>query len=271
MFFERKTKSQGWIKAVWFPLLIIIGFFVVFLLAGPGPAFYAVSGIFLLAAIMPFIIFLRTHNMGYLALSAYLVVISLICFQAPPAIRDRSDPGIIPLLLVGMYVLLMVVAYYFVNRKLRWRGEEVFELAALPVEDIRDNFSPRPRPAGQLPVSRTEMIRFIDFVTRNLIAFPFREENRVIFVLGLPGNDLPYLLGLKKDYLEDTWVAIDFDGKITVHITKDDYLLFKTDLDFDQLCQSLGDVFREFLELSQNGQESRIIDRMNALRLPPSL
>jgi hypothetical protein len=77
------------------------------------------------------------------------------------------------------------------------------------------------------------------------------------------------LLGIKKDYLEDTWVAIDYDGNISVNITEDDYLLFKQDLDFDQLCQSLGDVFIEFLELSKNGQESQIIDRMNALRLNP--
>ena len=113
------------------------------------------------------------------------------------------------------------------------------------------------------------MIRFVEFMTRNLIAFAFREENRVVFVLTLPGNDLPYLLGIKKDYLEDTWVAIDYDGNITVNITEEDYLLFKMDLDFDQLCQSLGDLFSEFLELSKQGQDSRIIDRMNALRLFP--
>ena len=143
------------------------------------------------------------------------------------------------------------------------------KLAALPVEDTGESFSARPRPAGQIPVSKTEMIRFVDFVSRNLIAFPFKEENRVVFVLTLPGNDLPYLLGLKKDYLEDTWVAIDYDGNITVNITQSDYLLFKMDLDFDQICQSLGNVFREFLELSKNGQENQIIDRMNALRLNP--
>ena len=113
------------------------------------------------------------------------------------------------------------------------------------------------------------MIRFVDFVTRNLIAFAFREDNRIVFVLTLPGNDIPYLLGIKKDYLEDTWVAIDYDGNISVNITEDDYLLFKQDLDFDQICQSLGNVFIEFLELSKNGQESQIIDRMNALRLNP--
>jgi hypothetical protein len=69
--------------------------------------------------------------------------------------------------------------------------------------------------------------------------------------------------------LKDTWIAIDYDGNITVNISEEDYLLFKMDLDFDQLCQSLGDIFQEFLELSKQGQESRIIDRMNALRLFP--
>jgi hypothetical protein len=74
---------------------------------------------------------------------------------------------------------------------------------------------------------------------------------------------------LKKNYLEDTWVAIDYDGKVTVNITEKDYLIFKQDLDFDQLCASLGNLFIEFLELSKSGQESKIIDRMNALRLSP--
>ncbi len=171
-----------------------------------------------------------------------------------------------------MYGLLMVVAYQAFNRRhrrLRWRGEEIFELAALPVEDIGNSFTARPRPAGQVSISKTEMIRFVDFVTRKLIAFPFKEENRVVFVLTLPGNDFPYLFGIKKDYLEDTWVAIDYDGNITVNITEEDYLLFKTDLDFDQICQSLGNVFGEFLQLSKDGKDSQIIDRMNALRLSP--
>ncbi|MCK4488930.1 MAG: hypothetical protein KAU23_01655, partial [Anaerolineales bacterium] len=114
-----------------------------------------------------------------------------------------------------------------------------------------------------------EMIRFVDFMTTKLIAFAFPEDSRVVFVLTLPGKDLPYLLGIKKDYITDTWVAIDYAGNISVNITQEDYLLFKKDLDFDQLCQSLGDVFAEFMEFSKNGQETRIIDMMNALRLNP--
>lgn len=207
--------------------------------------------------------------MGFLPVALFQIFVGLICFSAPPLIEDNSDPGLTPIFLVLMYVMMMVSMYQVVNRKLRWRGQEVFEMAAMPIEDTGNNYTPRPRPAGSTEVSRTEMIRFVDFVRTNLIAFAFREENRFVFVLPLPGNDMPYLLGTKKDYLNDTWVAIDFDGNVTVNIIEEDYLLFKQDLNFDQLCESLGNVFIEFLELSKEGQENRIIDRMNALRLNP--
>jgi len=271
MIFERKTKDQNFLKVVWFPIGVILTFFVVASTAGFGPAFYVIGGMFLLASVMPFITFWRTRNAGFLAVAMYLVFIGLVCVSAPPVIKDKSEVGLIPLFLVGMYALGLVVAYLGFNRKLKWRGQEVFELAAMPVEDTGDSFTARPRPTGQVPISKTEMIRFVDLITTNLIAFAFREDNRIVFVLTLPGYDIPYLLGIKKDYLEDTWVAIDYDGNVSVNITQEDYLLFKQDLDFDQLCQSLGNVFIEFLELSKNGQESQIIDRMNALRLNPFL
>ena len=269
MFFERKTKPRSIWRQILFPVLTLIIWLGTLALFGIGPAFYALGGLYLLIIPYPFIIFLRTRNAGYLVVTGFILAACLMVISAPSAIADKSSPGLLPLFLVLMYVLMLVSGYLAINRKLRWRGEEVFELAAMPLEDIGDSFSARPRPAGNVPVSKTEMIRFVEFVTKNLIAFAFREENRVVFVLTLPGNDLPYLLGIKRDYLEDTWVAIDSEGNITVNITEEDYLLFKMDLDFDQLCQSLGDLFREFLELSKQGQDSRIIDRMNALRLFP--
>jgi len=271
MFYERKTRDQNFLKVVWFPIGVIVTFLAVTATAGVQPAMYVIGGVMFLASVMPFITFWRTRNAGFLAIAMLAVFIGLACVSTPPAIKDKSEVGLVPLFLAGMYVLLLVVAYLGFNRKLKWRGQEVFELAAMPVEDTGDSFTARPRPTGQVPISKTEMIRFVDFITTNLIAFAFREDNRIIFVPTLPGKDTLYLLGIKKDYLEDTWVAIDYDGNVSVNITQEDYLIFKQDLDFDQLCQSLGNVFIEFLELSKNGKETQIIDRMNALRLNPFL
>lgn len=271
MLFERKTKDPSWYKGIIFPVGSLLTFFIVVSLAGFGPAFYVLGSIYLAASLSPLLTFWRTQNAGFLAVAGFQIFAGLVCVSAPPAIVDKSEVGAIPLFLVGMYAFMLVSGYQLFNRKLRWRGQEVFELAAMPIEDIGDSFTARPRPAGQVSISKTEMIRFVDFITTNLIAFAFPEENRIVFVLILPGKETPYLLGLKKDYLDDTWVAIDFDGNISVNITEKDYLLFKQDLDFDQLCQSLGNVFVEFLELSQQGKEPQIIDRMNALRLSPFL
>jgi hypothetical protein len=269
MFYERKTKD----KSLWQIVLYPIGFIVLFLGAsaifGFPAGFYAIGGLFLLISVIPFVSFWRTRNAGFLAVGLFQFFVFLVCISAPPAIEDRSQAGMIPLFIIGMYAFMLMSGYQLLNRKIKWRGQEVFELAAMPIEDTGNNYTSRPRPAGQTKVSKTEMIRFVDFITTNLIAFAFREDNRIVFVPVLPGKDNPYLFGLKKNYLEDTWVAIDYDGKVTVNITEKDYLIFKQDLDFDQLCASLGNLFIEFLELSKSGQESKIIDRMNALRLSP--
>jgi hypothetical protein len=278
MYYQRKTRDRHAFQFLWIPLLAIGSFIGITATLGVFTAFYFLGTIFFIASFLPLITFWRTRNAGFLAAGLYLFLSAMLCVSAPMAIRNKPEIGLVPLFLVGVYASGIVTAYLFFNRKLKWRGQEIFEMAGLQVEETRDSFTARPRPAGKVPISKTEMIRFVDFMISNLIAFPFTEENRVVFVLALPGNDLRYLLGyndlsrilgFKKDYLDDTWVAIDFDGNISVHITQDDYLLFKQDLAFDQLCQALGNVFTDFLELSKNGQEQLIIDRMNALRLSP--
>jgi len=269
MFYERKTKD----KSLWHIVLYPIGFIFYFLgtagIFGFPTAFYAVGGVFLLISVIPFVSFWRTRNAGFLVVGLFQFFVFLVCISAPAAIEDKSNAGMILGFIIAMYATMLMSGYQLLNRKIKWRGQEIFELAAMPIEDVGNNYTARPRPAGQTKVSKTEMIRFVDFITTNLVAFAFREDNRIVFVPVLPGKDNPYLFGLKKNYLEDTWIAIDYDGKVTVNITEKDYLIFKQDLDFDQLCESLGNLFIEFLELSKSGQESKIIDRMNALRLSP--
>jgi hypothetical protein len=269
VFYERKTKDRNLFYIVLYPIGLILFFFGIAVTWGFEPAFYAAGGLFLLMSMAHFLIYWRTRNAGFLILGLFQLFVCLVCVSAPPAIEDKSQAGLIPFFLIGMYAFMLMSFYQLLNRKIKWRGQEVFELAAMPVEDLGNSYSARPRPAGHTKVSKTEMIRFVDFINTNLIAFAFREENRIVFVPVLPGKDMPYLFGLKKDYLEDTWVAIDYEGNVSVNVTEKDYLILKQDLDFDKFCASLGNLFIEFLELSKNGQDQRIIDRMNALRLNP--
>jgi hypothetical protein len=56
-----------------------------------------------------------------------------------------------------------------------------------------------------------------------------------------------------------SYASFDNEGNISIHISEYDYNRFKEELTFDQLCQSLGDVFKRFVEYYTKGLENRII------------
>jgi len=74
---------------------------------------------------------------------------------------------------------------------------------------------------------------------------------------------------LRRDYVDQTWVAFDRAGNITVNITKGHYDLFRENLSFEKLCQSLGNLFSEFLDMYARGDGEKIIDRLNSVRENP--
>jgi hypothetical protein len=214
------------------------------------------------------IVFFRTKNPGYLIQSAFFVAVSFVGFVTPYAIDNGPAKEYIAVPLFFMYISMLMLIYQAVNRKIKWRGMEILELAALSVESGGAGYTPRPRPIGQVKISQTELVRFIDFVTRELISIVFYEDDTIFFVPVSGMKEILYMLGIKTDYMDETWIALDAEGKLSVHISESDYLKYKIDLDFDHLCESMGNVFAEFIQLSQEGQERRILEKMNALRLP---
>jgi hypothetical protein len=50
-------------------------------------------------------------------------------------------------------------------------------------------------------------------------------------------------------------------------MSKKDYLDFKEELSFDQLCDNLGKLFISFMEYYKKGETQRILDRLNELKL----
>ena len=62
---------------------------------------------------------------------------------------------------------------------------------------------------------------------------------------------------------EISYVYFDYEGKIIVHISETDYRRYKAELTFDQLCESMSDVFKRFLNHYINNQENRINLELN--------
>ncbi|MBC8184997.1 hypothetical protein H8E88_28220 [candidate division KSB1 bacterium] len=156
--------------------------------------------------------------------------------------------------------------YFILTRKIKWRYREVLELAALPIKDTLNGFTNRPRVAGKADFTKHELESFSKFIAKNMIAIPYSQRNKVTFLLAMK---IIHKLGMPTDFSKYSYVAFDYDGNITVNIGKNDYLKYRDQLTFDQLCESLGQLFNEFFELFKKGEGVRIIDRMNNLKLNP--
>ena len=251
------------------PIIIVTLFFVVLIVFGLNPAI-RVMGIGM-AIISVFLIrgYFRTFNLGHLISALYMVSISTFVICIPVEYLD-SHGKLAPLLqlnvLISVFLLLWLAILFFMG-KIKWRGREVFELAALNVEDVSEGFTTRPLPAGKIEGSKTQILGFAEFLKRNLVAMIYIEKSKVVLVPVMTGREYGVLYRMHDDYLNKSWVSIDFQGNVSVNITKKDYLSYQENLSFDQLCEGMGQTFIDFYEMYKKGEGVRIIDKLNSLKV----
>jgi hypothetical protein len=266
MYFMGKLKPDRSITGLIPALVSLMAFGVTAVFLDLKAALYVLAVLIFLYALFSFAAFTRTRNTGYLAASLFQLSLALGCATLPRSIGSGGHKLHYFFFLCEIF-FGMWLAYLFFNKKIKWRGREILELAAAPVEEIGNGYTGRPLPAGKIEYSKRDVMAFAEFAARHLIAWPYVDGHRVIFVPVMMGKEFGYVLGLHPDYAQGTWISFDFDGNVSVNISKDDYLTYKEDLSFDRLCESLGNVFAEFLDLFKKGESIRIIDRMDALGL----
>ena len=259
-FSKLKPLNEWWIG------LIYIGNGVLLLIAaifGYWEFYLKFIGLLIfIVGIINVIISFRMGNYAYLAGALHYFIIALMCFFV------TGDNKALVVILLGCFCFtLFWNISLLISKKTKWRKREVLELAAYPVDDKKNGFTARPKPTGSAEYSKNAILEFARFLSKNLIAIPYVEKEKVALVI--TKNRLSHLLNLKNEYSDETYILFDFEGNVTVNITKQDYLQYKEALSFDQLTDSLGNLFKEFLELFKNGESVRIIDRMNALKLSP--
>ena len=181
----------------------------------------------------------------------------------------RPGEKSVPTQFTGMAVLVFMIwlIYLVATKKIKWRGREVLEMAAAPVEEAGSGYTSRPLAAGKVEFNKEQVMDFAKFARRHLIAVSYVGKDKVVFVPVMMGREFGFIMGLKNDYTDETWVSFDFDGNVTVNISHRDYLEYIEDLSFEQLCTSLGSLFVEFIEMHQRGEGVRIIDRMDVVRV----
>ncbi len=223
---------------------------------------FVLCGLLLLVILINLLFVIRTKNPGYLVTSLHYLVLALAFWSAA-----KHNHSLFKTFMLFFWFTLLCMLYIGITRTVKWRREEILELAAKPVQECQDGFTERPYPLGKASYSKDELLKFSRFLFKRLIAVPCEEQNRMVLVV--TGHYIDHILRIRSDYSRDTWVAFDYSGNISVHIIKDDYIQYKDELSFDQLCASLGNLFKEFLELHKKGEEVRIMDRLNELKLFP--
>ncbi len=268
----RKLKPDRGIQGLIPAIASLLIFFFIAIVFGLHPAAIAMGILMLLySALFGFWSFYKTRNFYFLISAFYLLAFGLIFFFIDIKGNLRSPVLIVSdelkLSLLFCYFFMFWLIYIGYRKKLKYRGREVMELAARDVEEGPESYTERPRPAGVVDYSKYDIIDFANHLKSNLVCMPFEEKNRVLLVPVKMGDEFDFLYNPNYDYLSKTWISFNFDGQVSVHISRKDYLDYKEDLAFDHLCESLGRLLITFADFYIRGDKVRIIDRLNSVKV----
>jgi len=172
-----KLKTSSW-GVIIFTLLLVAVLICCEIFFGKETFYTVLCVMPLLAALAHFVSFLRTKNWGYLIPMLFYVFIIIIFFAYIISITYNRLWTIILASCAGiLFIGEMCVLY---TKRINWRYREILELAANPVDESADGFTPRPFPAGEAKYTKEEIIRFTKFMIKHVIAYPFVEKNRVV-------------------------------------------------------------------------------------------
>jgi len=258
MDFFRKVKSRElppetilWIILA--PLLLIVIFLFGFglLIMVPIGLVYGMTNLAL---------FIRSRNWGYLVLTSSFLLMS--AFAVSLAFHRSIDPSWPFSLGIVLAISIGAIIYLGFTHKLKWWSYEILELAALPVEDVREGFTTRPLPAGKIDYDRKTILRFARFMKRQLISIPVIKEDQVVFLIA---HTRFRLLTVDYDYGEETYISFHKTGNVTVNIAREDYQRFRDSYAFDQLCNHLGKLLIGFYEDFQKGERTKILNGLQTM------
>ena len=270
MYHRRNLKTDNSITGL-IPAMVSLALFVISnIFWGFQVGFRVLAIIIAIYSLFQFRAYYRVRNLTYLVSAIYLSTLALFLIFAPitkSGLDKNNFTALNKFLSFIVFSLLAWLIYLMFTRKVKWKGREVYELAAMSVKDTSNGFTERPYPTGKINYSRRDLIDFASFLRSNQIALPFYEDNKIAFVPIKMGHEFKFLYTNNANYKDESWILFDYEGNVTVHISKKDYLEYKESLSFDQLCESMGNLFKEFFELFLKGEEVRVIDRLDSLKI----
>ena len=200
------------------------------------PIFFILTAIFIIASGIAILIY---SEMGLLSKDAFkiyqIVLFTHASFENGLQLFRTKNYGFIPIVLfhfdlavtnfiylftnaviilapfsIAIIPLVIITLYNHITKKVSYRYRKVFELAAKPVTQITDGFTPRPYPVGESDFQKQDIVDFAKYLTKNLIAMSYFEKERTYLVID--PNEWSYARILKPKYKKRTYVSFDYSG-----------------------------------------------------------
>jgi hypothetical protein len=268
----KKLKPDRNVKGFLPALFSLVSGACVAIIFGPAAGLKIIGIIILIYATFGLIAVIRTSAISYLISTVYMYCMGLyVVFLEFREFYHKQ----IYLTLEAKFMLIWVTffmlwaIYLLLTKRAKWRGRDIMEAAAENVDAGEFTYTPRPRPVGKLEAGKEEILSFARYLKKYLVVMPYYNQEKVLLVLVKMGEEFGVLFGPNINYWNRTWISIDFNGNVAVNISKEYYLDFKENLSFDQLCESLGNLFIRFYEHYKKGEEIRIIDHLNEMKIGP--
>ncbi|NPD47470.1 MULTISPECIES: hypothetical protein [unclassified Lentimicrobium] len=266
----KKLKSGSSIK-VFIPAIIsfiILALSSIFL--GIEIGLKMLGGIIIIYALISLgFYYLQTRSNVYLVSSSYLLAFGFVLFTLQTQ-HTGNHPIVFPpisrLFLVWMILSWIWLFYMMVTGQTRWKGNHILELAAIGVESSNDAYTERPFPVREIDFTKDEILAMVAYLRKNLICIHYSDGDKIYLIPTNNNAAMGLLVRSGFNVIQDTWIAFDPTGQVSVHISRKTYLSYKENLAFDQLCNNLGNLFIEFLDDYRKGEEVRIIDKLNTVK-----
>jgi hypothetical protein len=239
---------------------------------GPKAGIDTIGVIILVYATFALIAAIKTEAIGYWVTTIYLYCLgTYIIFLEfrPYAAKKFYLTSEAKFLFIWVIFFMLWLIYMMITKRSKWRGRDIMEAAAQTVDVGENSYTARPRPVSRINIDKEQLFAFAKYLKKNLIAMPYYNHEKVIFVPVKMGEEYGILFGPNISYWDRTWISFEYSGDVSVNISKDYYLDYKEDLSFDQLCDSLGNLFIKFYEHFKNQEEVRIIDHLNEMKIGP--
>jgi hypothetical protein len=264
----KRTKPDRGIGGFLPAIFTAIIFGLVSILYGMNWGIISVGLIFIIYGIFSLIAYFRTRALNYLIAFSFLFFYGIFLITSKGGIFWVGNEQIPKLFMFIGIISGFWLAFLFFSKRAKWRGKELLELAADRVEESRHGFTDRPLVLDKVDVNKSTLKGFANFVSQYLIAFPFLEHKRIVFGIVSMGKEFPITYGFLNNYRNLSWIAIDYEGVVTVRIHHNDYMEYQDTPTFDKLANSLGQVLIEFYNDYRKGEGNRVLYKLDSTGIP---